>query len=693
MLLWASLFWLLTPNVASAQTASPEASPDPQGLTLTIEKLPVPEKAAFPDARNARLIALYVPQGTAPSSFTPPGPFRATFEGDINVRLRTFVKFSAEGRGKLTLSVGGKPILESSGDDLSKTTSDEVRLGKGKNHLVAVYESPQAGDAIFRLLWLSTTWSPEPLPPNMFTHSVAEAGVAKALQVREGRFLLAQFRCLKCHASSEAADKGAMPELAMDAPSLFNVGDRLDATWMAAWIKDPRSLRPDAHMPKLFSGPAAQQSAQDIAAYLQSLRAAQSLEPVTPGDAKNGGRIFANLDCVACHVPPGGKEDSSRISLRDAEAKFRPRALREYLLNPTAHYAWNPMPNFHLSDAEAADLETYLHLGRHEPELALLPVVNIANGKTLVASMGCLSCHAIGQEKNTAKAIDLIAINGDAKKKGCLGDEATRGNAPDFTLSAERRNALQAFFATDRSSLKQRCAPEFADRQMAAMRCTACHSRDGNESLLAQGLDAESTALHQKYPNPPVTERDLLAADQRPPLLTWTGEKLRPEWMAQFIAGKIPYKPRYYLRARMPSFAARADLIATGLAEQHGCPPTLPPIAQSDPQQAEIGRQLCGKVPNQGFSCIQCHAVADLPPFAAFEAPSINFKYAAERLRHEYYDRWVHNPQRIDPNTKMPRFEDDEGKTGLPAFNNDAQKQFEAIWQYLLQGEKIKPPG
>jgi hypothetical protein len=40
----------------------------------------------------------------------------------------------------------------------------------------------------------------------------------------------------------------------------------------------------------------------------------------------------------------------------------------------------------------------------------------------------------------------------------------------------------------------------------------------------------------------------------------------------------------------------------------------------------------------------------------------------------------------------MPKYGDDEGKTGLPTFDNDASKQFEAIWQYLLEGKQIKPP-
>jgi hypothetical protein len=48
-------------------------------------------------------------------------------------------------------------------------------------------------------------------------------------------------------------------------------------------------------------------------------------------------------------------------------------------------------------------------------------------------------------------------------------------------------------------------------------------------------------------------------------------------------------------------------------------------------------------------------------------------------------------PQRIDPETKMPKFADETGKTPLTDFfDGDASKQFDAIWQYLqtLAGAK-----
>src|SRR3954454_1896286 len=64
------------------------------------------------DTRPARLIALCVPAGTAPSAFVPAGAFRATFTGAINLKLRDEFTFTAHGRGAVEMSVNGDVVLK-----------------------------------------------------------------------------------------------------------------------------------------------------------------------------------------------------------------------------------------------------------------------------------------------------------------------------------------------------------------------------------------------------------------------------------------------------------------------------------------------------------------------------------------------------------------------------------------------------
>ena len=76
-----------------------------------------------------------------------------------------------------------------------------------------------------------------------------------------------------------------------------------------------------------------------------------------------------------------------------------------------------------------------------------------------------------------------------------------------------------------------------------------------------------------------------------------------------------------------------------------------------------------------------------------FESQGVNFAYTGARAQKSYFHRWVRNPLRIDPATKMPVYFDAEGKSPLADYyNGDAEKQIEAIWQYIRLGDKMLSP-
>ena len=90
------------------------------------------------------------------------------------------------------------------------------------------------------------------------------------------------------------------------------------------------------------------------------------------------------------------------------------------------------------------------------------------------------------------------------------------------------------------------------------------------------------------------------------PALTWTGEKLQPKWMEQFIAGQVPYKPRTWIIGRMPGFVPWAKGIAEGLSLEHGFPIEVAEV-KPDVAKAKFGERLIGE--NGGFNCVQCHSI------------------------------------------------------------------------------------
>ena len=82
------------------------------------------------------------------------------------------------------------------------------------------------------------------------------------------------------------------------------------------------------------------------------------------------------------------------------------------------------------------------------------------------------------------------------------------------------------------------------------------------------------------------------ASGNPPPMLTFTGDKLRPEWTAKLLKGELPYRTRPWLDQRMPAFKAGAEVLAQGLTMSHGLPPVSPAHPPSPGPGAEDGTKL-----------------------------------------------------------------------------------------------------
>jgi mono/diheme cytochrome c family protein len=433
-------------------------------------------------------------------------------------------------------------------------------------------------------------------------------------------------------------------------------------------------------MPKLFAGEAGKidQRAGDLAAYFVSTTPAPEDKPVDESASDAGGALFANLGCIACHTKPGadGKDEHDRVPLAHIKAKWHPGALVAWLKEPSKNYAWNRMPHFRLSDEEANRLAAFL-ITTSTQEAPSGPKGDATRGAQLLATSGCLNCHAGVPPSTAPKLADTVQ---HGWQKGCMAaDAAARGTAPDFGFDDAQREALHTFATAGFDSLKQDCPAEFAERQVRNLRCTACHSRDGQASVWSQ-LEEEVTALQSASPLEEGEGKPIFTTAL--PALTWLGEKLRPDYLATFIAGHASAKPRPWIVSRMPGFATYAEGLAKGLAQQQGFGTAAETEPAPDPERVKAGQTLLGE--NGGFNCVQCHTVADRAATAVFEAPGPNLALAPTRLRKEYFYRWVLAPTRIDPETKMPKFADDEGKTPLTDFfEGHADRQFDAIWQYL----------
>ena len=96
----------------------------------------------------------------------------------------------------------------------------------------------------------------------------------------------------------------------------------------------------------------------------------------------------------------------------------------------------------------------------------------------------------------------------------------------------------------------------------------------------------------------------------------------------------------------------------------------------------EAGRRLTLK--GAGLDCRQCHSLDNVTQKLETDAQGISFLHTAERLRYDYYRRWMLDPLRIDPQTKMLRISADRRHTAATSIlEGDARRQFDALWQYI----------
>src|SRR5581483_4388577 len=123
-------------------------------------------------------------------------------------------------------------------------------------------------------------------------------------------------------------------------------------------------------------------------------------------------RLFLSLGCIACHTVPPARDGATRTSLRFVNSKYKPAALREYLKQPEAHYAWTRMPNFKLSDDEATKLAAFLLKSAPADTVGVVDLTgaDLQRGKMFFELTGCVKCHAPEQNSvSRAKpAADLI---------------------------------------------------------------------------------------------------------------------------------------------------------------------------------------------------------------------------------------------------------------------------------------------
>jgi cytochrome c551/c552 len=173
------------------------------------------------------------------------------------------------------------------------------------------------------------------------------------------------------------------------------------------------------------------------------------------------------------------------------------------------------------------------------------------------------------------------------------------------------------------------------------------------------------TACHQIIPG----QRTILmrlpqyqdAQEQLPPKLLTEGARVDPEWLRKFLSNPSLSTTdtnrngvRPYLKVRMPTFSFSDNELRKlvrffeALSQQ-----PLPYIPEEVPtltaKETDMARSLFSST---AAPCLKCHATGDPSHDKIATAP--NFLLAKERLKPDWVERWITDPQAVSPGTSMP---------------------------------------
>jgi mono/diheme cytochrome c family protein len=199
----------------------------------------------------------------------------------------------------------------------------------------------------------------------------------------------------------------------LDVPDLAASGARLDAGFVARYLRAPFKVRPTMSEGMIRTG-FSQGEAQAVAAWLaeatrrpwsEEANAAAAIALSAAADqVGEGRRLFERLACGTCHArgerpaTGGGPPAPDLGLLRD---RMRPQTAAAFLADPAAFGGETRMPRYPISAAEAARLRDYLWslppTALTAPAPAELPLlerpVAYAEVRAQVLDRICIHCH------------------------------------------------------------------------------------------------------------------------------------------------------------------------------------------------------------------------------------------------------------------------------------------------------------
>jgi cytochrome c2 len=229
---------------------------------------------------------------------------------------------------------------------------------------------------------------------------------------------------------------------------------------------------------------------------------------------------------------------------------------------------------------------------------------------------------------------EVTAFNVEA---GCLSADVKRP-LPDYQLNNTNRTALRDFLRTVQptNGNSYRNAPlVLRDLRIRQFGCIKCHEM--NDQNIQKGVA--------------VDEKGRMVRLERPPRLTGAGARLTTSWLQDVLLEKKRNRP--WLNLRMPHFGAGVSDVPQLIAHASGVKPESA-APKPDRSLATAGLEMIG-LRRGKVACITCHDYRGINRRKDGVVPAPDLADAGRTVRHDWFDRWMHDPQRLEPGTSMPQ--------------------------------------
>jgi mono/diheme cytochrome c family protein len=166
-----------------------------------------------------------------------------------------------------------------------------------------------------------------------------------------------------------------------------------------------------------------------------------------------------------------------------------------------------------------------------------------------------------------------------------------------------------------------------------------------------------------------------------PPRLTPEGARVQQDWLYAFLRNPITIRP--WLDVRMPTFGLN-DPELNGVIRYFGSiSNTIGPFQTHEISLARteeaVGRELF-----ELLKCQQCHVLGTIPKDQPTANLAPDLRMAPERLNPDWVLEWLKNPAVFLPGTRMPAYWPEFPKSPFPQLGGDAAAQIRAVRDHLM---------